>query len=142
MSGHRTTPPEPSGSLTHAAHCGVHTGSIACTCGSVLDDPANAQGRGNDSLFAPQVDRDFIRFDEATRWFLSSRGFGNAGMATSRSWLCPVCNYPGNAHDKRCFVAMLVCEIGKAATVGEGVSEVERLMIETAGNFENHGHER
>lgn len=89
--------------------------------------------------FAPQVDRDFIRFDEATRWFLTSRGFGNAGMATSGSWLCPVCKYRGNAHSNRCFVAHLVCEIGKAATVGEWVSEVERHMTEGFGNWENHG---
>lgn len=98
--------------------------------------------QARDSLFSPRVSGDHIYFDEATRWFLSQRGFGNAGMATSGSWHCPVCNYRGNAHSKRCFVAMLVCEIGKAATVGEWVSEVERLMTERAGNFENHGHEQ
>lgn len=83
--------------------------------------------------FAPEISQDFIRFDEGTRAFLNSLGGDTAGMATSGSWHCPVCNYPGNAHSAKCFVAKLVLEIGKAGTVRLWVDAVEQEMTKPDG---------
>ncbi len=81
-----------------------------------------------ESLFSPEVSQDFIRFDEGSRAFLGSLGCREAMMATSGSWHCPVCNYPGNAHSTKCFVANLVLEIGKVGSVGRWVDAVEQEM--------------
>lgn len=48
--------PSDLGDLRHAASCGVHFGSISCTCGALFDPP-NAEGRGPDEWIVPWADR-------------------------------------------------------------------------------------